>query len=86
MGLDKTGIRAGALQRKEALAPFRGREYGRVIMNEVRSTAFQEACVVMAYCRFGSEIDTMPLLLAIVGLRDAWVRATALGRLRRQAG
>lgn len=39
MGLDKTGIRAGTLQRKKALPPAVRRELGRVTANGIRSTA-----------------------------------------------
>lgn len=74
MDLDKTGIRAGALKRREALTPFVRREYGRVIMNQIRSTAaFQQARIVMAYCSFGSEIDTMQLLLTITRSKKSLV-------------
>jgi 5-formyltetrahydrofolate cyclo-ligase len=74
MVADKAGIRIRALQRREVLTPFVRRESGRLIMNKVRSmAAFQEARFVMAYCSFGSEIDTMPLLRAIARSRKSLV-------------
>lgn len=74
MGLDKTGIRAAALKRREMLMPAVRRDYGRVIINEIRSmAAFHRASTVMAYCGFGSEIDTTPLLQAIIESRKTLV-------------
>lgn len=55
------------IQRREALPASLRLEFSRTIVAAVRaSTQFREARSVMGYWSFGSEIDTMPLLEAIL--------------------
>ncbi len=61
----KAAIRAAVLQRRDALSPALRQGYSRAALSRIVATErFQTADVVMAYCGFGSEIDTLPLVEA----------------------
>jgi 5-formyltetrahydrofolate cyclo-ligase len=56
-----------ALQRRDALPAEVRDEYSRLILKCIfEMEEFRRAQVVMAYCGFGSEVDTAPLLREIV--------------------
>jgi 5-formyltetrahydrofolate cyclo-ligase len=64
-GRSKAEIRAALLQRRDTLAPTLRIEYSRATLGRICAMdTFQSAGVVMAYCGFGSEIDTTQLLHA----------------------
>lgn len=66
-GSSKAELRAIALQRRDALSPSLRRDYGQIILDRILAMEqFRQARTVMAYCGFGSEIDTAPLLRAIL--------------------
>jgi 5-formyltetrahydrofolate cyclo-ligase len=66
-GSFKAELRAVALQRRDALSPSLRRDYGQIILNRIIAMEqFHQARTVMAYCGFGSEIDTAPLLRAVL--------------------
>lgn len=63
----KTAIRAAALERRESLPAAIRREYAAIIWDRVFAmAAYREAASILAYCSFGSEINTAPLLEAIL--------------------
>jgi 5-formyltetrahydrofolate cyclo-ligase len=63
----KDEIRSSALQRRDALPPSLRQDYGRAILNRILAMdVFRRSQTVMAYSSFGSEIDTLPLLLAVL--------------------
>jgi 5-formyltetrahydrofolate cyclo-ligase len=63
----KAEIRAAALARRDALTPAEHLDYGRAILYRILAMKeFREAQTVLAYCGFGSEIDTAPLLRAVL--------------------
>lgn len=63
----KAEIRAAVLRLRDALPLSARRDYGRTILNRILATEeFRRARTVLAYSSFGSEIDTMPLLLAVL--------------------
>jgi 5,10-methenyltetrahydrofolate synthetase len=67
-GCSKAEFRALALERRTALPVELHAVYSRAIWNCVfASEEFQRAPRVMAYCSFGSEIDTSSLLRQILG-------------------
>ena len=56
-----------ALGRREALPPALRKNYGEAILKRILvMDDFRRAKVVLAYCSFGSEIDTLPLLHAVL--------------------
>jgi 5-formyltetrahydrofolate cyclo-ligase len=64
-GSSKAELRATALERREALFPALREQFGYDILNRILATEqYREAKTVMAYCSFGSEIDTSPFLHA----------------------
>jgi 5-formyltetrahydrofolate cyclo-ligase len=80
---NKTEIREFALRRRDALTPSGRLDSGRAIVTHILAMKeFREAQTVMAYCGFGSEIDTRPLLLAVLEAR----KTLLLPRVNRSAG
>ncbi|WP_426437164.1 5-formyltetrahydrofolate cyclo-ligase [Bradyrhizobium genosp. P] len=66
---EKSAIRRATLSRRNALSAEVRREDGQVALARVTGTAeYLVARFVMAYCGFGSEIETQPLLHKV--LRD----------------
>jgi 5-formyltetrahydrofolate cyclo-ligase len=64
----KAEIRSSALRRRDALPPSVRQDYSRAILNRILAMdVFRRSQTVMAYSSFGSEIDTSPLLLAVLG-------------------
>ena len=64
----KAEIRSSALRRRDALPPSVRQDYGRTILNRILAMdVFRGSQTVMAYSSFGSEIDMLPLLLAVLG-------------------
>jgi 5-formyltetrahydrofolate cyclo-ligase len=65
---DKAEIRSSALRRRDALPPSVRQNYGEAILNRILAMdVFRRSQTVMAYSSIGSEIDTMPLSLAVLG-------------------
>jgi len=63
----KAQIRAVALERRDALPRSVHRDSGQAILSRILAgEEFQRANTVLAYCSFGSEIDTGPLLNAVL--------------------
>lgn len=63
----KAEIRAFVLGKRDALPLAEHREEGHAIVGRLLvSEAFRKARTVLGYCSFGSEIDTTPLLNAIL--------------------
>jgi 5-formyltetrahydrofolate cyclo-ligase len=80
---NKAEIREFALRRRDALTPSERSDSGRAIVNHILAMKeFREARAVMAYCGFGSEIDTIPLLAAVLEAR----KMLLLPRVNRSAG
>ncbi len=64
----KAEIRALALQRRDALPLSVHRDSGHAILRRiVAMDEFRQARTILAYCSFGSEIDTAPLLNQVLG-------------------
>jgi 5-formyltetrahydrofolate cyclo-ligase len=64
---DKAEIRSSALRRRDALPPSTRQGYGEAILNRIMAMdQFRRSQTVMAYSSFGSEIDMLPLLLAVL--------------------
>lgn len=64
---DKASIRAASLLRRNALPVALRRELSKTIIDRVTALdEFREAQSILAYASFGSEIDTAPLLQAII--------------------
>ncbi len=60
---DKSAIRLDLLSRRNSLSVEIRHEYGQVALARItRTAAYVGARFVMAYCSFGSEIETSPLL------------------------
>jgi len=79
----KAEIRSSALRRRDALPPSVRQEYGRTILNRILAMdVFQRSQTVLAYSSFGSEIDTLPLLLAVLGSG----KTLLLPKVKRAAG
>ncbi|HEY3739614.1 MAG TPA: 5-formyltetrahydrofolate cyclo-ligase [Bryobacteraceae bacterium] len=79
----KAAIRAAALARRDALPPGVRAQYGKEILRQILALQeFTAARTVFAYYGFGSEIDTTPLLQAV--LEDN--KKLLLPRVNRKAG
>ena len=62
----KAELRAAALLRRDALPPSLRQAHTHAILEAILATDdFRQAQTIMAYCSFGSELDTTPLLQAI---------------------
>ena len=63
----KAEIRAAALARRDALDPALRRAYSRVVIDRILAlNEWRSAQSVLAYCSFGSELQTEPFLRAIL--------------------
>jgi 5-formyltetrahydrofolate cyclo-ligase len=63
----KAEIRAAALARRDALDPALRREYSRVVIGRIVAMGeFRAAQSVLAYCSFGSELETESFLGAVL--------------------
>lgn len=79
----KAEIRSSALRRRDALSPSTRQEYSRAILSRILAMdVFRRAQTVMAYSSFGSEIDTSPLLLAVL----EYGKTLLLPKVNRDAG
>jgi 5-formyltetrahydrofolate cyclo-ligase len=79
----KAEIRSSALRRRDALPPSARQAYSRAILNRILAMdVFRRSQTVMAYCGFGSEIDTLPLLAAVLSCG----KALFLPKVNRDAG
>ncbi len=80
---NKPAVRAAALARRDALPPVARARAARWILQRILALdAFARARVVMAYCSFGSELDTSAFLAAIF----AQGKTLALPRVDRRRG
>jgi 5-formyltetrahydrofolate cyclo-ligase len=80
---NKAEIREFALKRRDALAPDERLDSGQIIINRILAKKeFRDAQTVLAYYGFGTEIDTMPLLLAVLEGR----KRLLLPKVNRAAG
>lgn len=79
----KADIRLSALRRRDAIPPSRREEYSRTILNNILSMdVYRRSQTVMAYSSFGSEVDTLPLLFAVL----EYGKTLLLPKVNRDAG